>query len=143
MTPRVLQICLSSIFLVLGSWCLFFPGVVIELTFRPEFAVASDQSRFIMGCFGAQAVLTGTIILVARFTPMTFLVFGLFGSIPFFVFNAWFLFVDPVLNEWMLLDFAGNLGILMTGLGMAHEQGCVKISRELAKARCRSRERDR
>ena len=116
MTPRVLQICLASIFLVLGSWCLFFPGTVIELTFRPEFAVASEQARFIMGCFGAQAVLTGTIILAARFTATTFLVFGLFGSIPFFIFNVWFLFVDPILNEWMLLDFAGNLGILVTGL---------------------------
>jgi hypothetical protein len=69
-----------------------------------------------MGCFGAQAVLTGTIIWTARFTPTTFLVFGLVGSIPFFVFNFWFLFIEPVLNRWMLLDFAGNLGILVIGL---------------------------
>ncbi|MAQ86351.1 MAG: hypothetical protein CMH12_24660 [Maritimibacter sp.] len=116
MNTRILQICLSLIFVFLGSWCLFFPGMVIEVTFRPELAVASEQARFIMGCFGAQAVLTGTIIWTARFTPTTFLVFGLVGSIPFFVFNFWFLFIEPVLNQWMLLDFAGNLGILMIGL---------------------------
>lgn len=115
MTARTLQICLSLIFILLGSWCLFFPGMVIEVTFRPEFSAASDQARFIMGCFGAQAVLTGTIIWTARFTPTTFLVFGLAGSIPFFVFNFWFLFVEPVLNQWMLLDFAGNIGILVIG----------------------------
>lgn len=116
MTARNLQICLSLIFLLLGSWCLFFPSMVIEVTFRPELALASEQARFIMGCFGAQAVLTGTIILTARFTSTTFLVFGLAGSIPFFVFNFWFLFIEPVLNQWMLLDFAGNLGILAIGL---------------------------
>ena len=116
MTARKLQICLSLIFLLLGSWCLFFPGMVIDVTFRPELAVASEQARFIMGCFGAQAVLTGTIILTARFRPTTFLVFGLVGSIPFFVFNFWFLYIEPILNQWMLLDFAGNVGILMIGL---------------------------
>lgn len=68
MTARILQICLSLIFLLLGSWCLFFPGMVIELTFRPELAVATEQARFTMGCFGAQAVLTGTIIWTARFS---------------------------------------------------------------------------
>ncbi len=69
-----------------------------------------------MGCFGAQAVLNGTILLTARFTSSTFLVFGLVGSVPFFAFNVWFTLVEPVLNEWMLLDIAGKLGILATGL---------------------------
>jgi hypothetical protein len=59
--------------------------MVIEATFRPELAVATERARFIMDCFGAQAVLTGTIIWTARFTPTTFLVFGLGGSIPLFV----------------------------------------------------------
>ena len=116
MTSRTLQICLSLNFILLGSWCLFFPGMVIEMTFRPESIPASDQARFIMGCFGAQAVLTGTIIWTARFTPTTFLVFGLAGSIPFFVFNFLFLFIEPVLNQWMLLDFAGNIGIFVIGI---------------------------
>ncbi len=116
MTASRLQFILASIFLLLGGWCLLAPAMVIRLTFLPEFADATDQARFIMGCFGAQAVLTGTLMLTARFTPMTFLVFGLAGSIPFFAFNVWFVFVEPVLNQWMLLDFAGNLGILITGI---------------------------
>ncbi len=116
MTAQRLQFLLALIFLVLGGWCLIFPAMVISLTFLPEFATATDQARFIMGCFGAQAVLTGTLMLTARFTPMTFLVFGLAGSIPFFAFNYWFVFVEPVLNQWMLLDFVGNLGILVTGI---------------------------
>lgn len=116
MTARKLQPCLSLVFLLLGSWCLFFPSIVVETTFRLELAFASEQARLIMGCFGAQAVLTGAIILTARFSSMTFLVFGLAGSIPFFVFNFWFLFIEPVLNQWMLLDFAGNLGILVIGI---------------------------
>lgn len=116
MTSRSLQFVLSAIFLLLGGWCLLFPGMVVEITFRPDLATASEQARFLMGCFGAQAVLCGTILATARFTPMTFLVFGLVGSVPFFVFNVWFWLVEPVLNSWMLLDLAGNIGILFTGL---------------------------
>lgn len=116
MTARHLQIALSLIFLLLGAWCLLAPGTVVRFTFRPELATATEQARFLMGCFGAQAVLNGTILATARFTATTFLVFGLVGSIPFFGFNAWFYFVEPVLNEWMLLDFAGNIGILTAGL---------------------------
>ncbi|MFO6464217.1 hypothetical protein ACK8OR_07490 [Jannaschia sp. KMU-145] len=116
MTADRLQFALAAIFLLLGGWCLMAPAMVIRLTFRPDLADATDQARFLMGCFGAQAVLTGMLILIARFTPTTFLVFGLVGSIPFFVFDYWFVFVEPVLNEWMLLDLAGNLGILIAGI---------------------------
>lgn len=116
MTSRTLQICLAAIFLFLGAWCLLAPGMVVRLTFRPELATATEQARFLMGCFGAQAVLCGTIIATSRFTPTTFLVFGLVGSVPFFAFNIWFWLIEPVLNTWMLLDLAGNIGILATGL---------------------------
>lgn len=116
MTPQRLQICLSFIFLLLGGWCLLAPGIVIRMTFLEEFSVATVQARFLMGYFGVQAVLTGTLIMTVPFNPGTFLVFGLAGPIPFFVFNYWFVFVQPVLNQWMLRDFAGNLGILITGV---------------------------
>ena len=116
MTSRTLQFCLAAIFLLLGTWCLLFPGMVVGIAFRPELATVTEQARFLMGCFGAQAVLCGTILATARFTPMTFLVFGLVGSIPFFVFNIWFWLIEPVLNSWMLLDLAGNVGILVTGI---------------------------
>ena len=116
MTAFRLQCLLSLIFLLLGAWCLLFPGTVVRFTFQPEFSDATRQARFLMGCFGAQAVLTGTVLLTARFTPITFLIFGLVGSVPFFAFNLWFTLAEPVLNAWMLLDFAGNVGILVTGV---------------------------
>ncbi len=55
------------------------------------------------------------IIAKASFTPLNFLVFGLVGSVPFFVFNVWFRLVEPVL-KWMLLDLAGNVSILLIGI---------------------------
>ncbi len=116
MTSRLLQTCLASVFLLLGGWCLLLPGMVEALTLRPEFVTGSSAMKLVFACFGAQAVLTGTILLTARFSPLTFLIFGLVGSVPFFVFNAWFYFVTPILNGWMALDFIGNLVILGTGV---------------------------
>ncbi|MGR3373355.1 hypothetical protein [Pseudooceanicola nanhaiensis] len=131
MTARKLQTGLALIFLILGAWCLIAPAMVVRFTFQPEFNEATRQARFLMGCFGAQAVLNGTILLTARFTPTTFLVFGLVGSVPFFAFNIWFWLVEPVLNAWMLLDLAGNVGILACGLwGWAlarHEDGEITV----------------
>ena len=132
MTAGSLQRVLSLIFLLLGTWCLVAPGMVVEVTFRPELSAASDQARFLMGCFGAQAVLNGTILATATFTPRTFLVFGIVGSIPFFGFNAWFYFVKPVLNEWMLLDFGGNIGILLAKRDFRHAPGVVFSHRRKA-----------
>ncbi len=111
---------LAAIFLLLGSWCLLLPGMVIQLVFVPGMNEATLRARFIMGCFGAQAVLTGIILATARFTPTTVLVFGVMGWLPFFVFNVWFTVVEPVLNAWMWLDVLGNAGILACGLFGRH-----------------------
>ncbi|MEZ5558009.1 MAG: hypothetical protein R3E86_05605 [Pseudomonadales bacterium] len=115
-TARSLQIALGSIFLVLGGWTLLLPGVVEQLVLSPEYYAGTRTSALLIGCFGAQAVLCGTVIVASRFTPRTFLVFGLVGSIPFFGFNYYFVFVEPVFNRWMLIDFIGNLGILACGV---------------------------
>lgn len=111
-----IQTALALIFILLGSWCLFFPLTVEALVFRPEYYVGNSTSSILMGCFGAQAVLAGTIIWTSVFKARTFLVFGLIGSIPFFVFNYYFYFVAEVFSQWMLLDFVGNLGILFCGI---------------------------
>lgn len=106
------QRILAVIFLGLGSWCLLMPGMVESLSLRPEYQMNTLGSALFMGCFGAQAVLCGVLILTARFTTRTFLVFGLVASTPFFGFNYYFYFVRPVFTHWMLLDFVGNIGIL-------------------------------
>lgn len=112
LTPRRAQTLLASVFLVLGGWCLITPHTVESLVLRPDYQHLSVSSAVLFGCFGAQAVLCGIVILFSRFTPRTFLVFGLFASVPFFLFNAYFYFVVEMFTDWMLLDFIGNLLIL-------------------------------
>jgi hypothetical protein len=116
MRPATLQRLLASIFLVLGTWCMLLPRVVETLVIRPEHQVLTATSAVFIACFGAQAVLCGTVIWVSRFTAKTFLAFGLLGSIPFFAFNVYFYFIEPIFTRWMLLDFIGNLAILACGL---------------------------
>ncbi len=116
MRSQTLQRFLASVFLVLGTWCMLLPRMVEQLTIRPEHQVLTATSAVFIACFGAQAVLCGAIIWFAKFTPKTFLAFGLLGSIPFFAFNWYFYFVQPIFTKWMLLDFAGNVAILACGL---------------------------
>ena len=116
MRSQTLQRILASIFLVLGAWCMFLPRMVEQLTIRPEHQALTPASSVVIACVGAQAVLCGAIIWFSKFTPKTFLAFGLLGSIPFFAFNWYFYFVQPIFTKWMLLDFAGNVLILACGL---------------------------
>ena len=111
MTPRVAQRLIAVPFLGLGAWCLLFPGMVERLAVRPEYLDASTTSAVLIGCFGAQAMLSGLFAWFSRFTRTTFLVYGL-ALLPFFAFNYWFVFVVPVFSEWMLLDFGANVAML-------------------------------
>lgn len=124
---RLIQRLLAAPFLVLGGWCLLAPGQVERLSLRPGFIADTPASHLLLGCFGAQAVLCGLLVLLSRFTRRTFLVFGLAASIPFFGFNAWFYFVEPMFTPLMLLDVAGNLAIL--GLCLA---GAARLRGEAA-----------
>lgn len=112
MTPLLAQRLIAIPFLVLGAWCLFFPDMVAKLGFRPEHYTQSTATSLMIGCFGAQAMLSGLFAAFSRFTRTTFLVYGI-ALLPFFWFNYWFVFVVPVLNEWMLLDFAANVAMLI------------------------------
>jgi hypothetical protein len=93
-----------------------FPGQVESLALNPDYVIGTQTSRVLFACFGAQAVLCGTVIVFSRFTARTFLVFGLIGSLPFFLFDFYYLFVVPIFSSWMILDVFGNLGILVLGL---------------------------
>lgn len=50
----------------------------------------------------------GLFAALSRFTRWTFLGFGL-AVLPFFVFDWWFYAVEPIFNELILLDAAGNV----------------------------------
>lgn len=116
MTSKSIQYFLALIFLGLGGWCLITPQMVEALVFRPAYQDMTATSAVLMGCFGAQAVLAGTVIATSEFKPRTFLIFGVVGSMPFFVFNFYFYYVAEMFTAWMLLDFAGNIGILTCGI---------------------------
>jgi hypothetical protein len=111
-----IQRLLALIFIGLGGWCLLFPAVVEAIVLLPAYYVGNSTSELFVACFGAQAILVGTVILTSRFLPSTFLIFGLIGSVPFFGFNYYFYFVRGMFTHWMLLDFVGNIGILTFGL---------------------------
>ena len=116
MRAKHIQYVLAGIFLGLGGWCLVAPDMVETLVLTPDYRDASATSRLLFQCFGAQAVLAGVLLLVSTLSPRGFLIFGLAGSLPFFVFNYYFLYVVPMFTNWMALDFAGNIGILICGL---------------------------
>ena len=111
MTPLTAQRLIAVPFLVLGAWCLLFPQMVERLGFTPEYYHGTTTTALMMGCFGAQAVLSGLFAAFSRFTRTTFLVYGL-ALLPFFWFNYWFVFVVPIFNEWMALDFVSNAVML-------------------------------
>ena len=66
---------------------------------------------FMMACFGAQALLAGLFAAFARFTATTFLVYGI-ALMPFFGFNYYFTFHDPVFTKMGLIDALGNIVML-------------------------------
>lgn len=115
-TAKALKTVLALVFLGLGGWCILAPGMVETLALREDYRHLSATSALLLQCFGAQAVLVGSLALVSRFTATTFLVFGLLASVPFFVFNAWFVWVSQMFTAWMLVDFAGNVSFFLIGI---------------------------
>lgn len=118
MTSLFIQRVLAGVFFGLGGWVLLFPDNVERLVLTPEHYMGTPASNVIMACFGAQAVLGGLVMWFSRFQPITFLVFGIAGSLPFFIFNYYFVFIVEMFTGWMILDFFGNVaifGLCMTG----------------------------
>lgn len=108
---RRIQLAIAVVFLGLGGWCLVYPSSVIALTVRPEYRVDHLLVRVVMGAFGAQAMLVGILAAFATFSRRTFLAFGL-AVLPFFGFDVWFYFVEPLFNGLILLDVVGNLALV-------------------------------
>jgi len=107
MTPKRIQSGIASVFFILGGWALLAPQSVIDLCFLPEYRTGTAILPFAIACFGAQAMISGLFAAFSRFTRATFLAYGI-ALIPFFAFNAWFTFIDPVFTWVGLLDALGN-----------------------------------
>ncbi len=112
MSARTAQFLIAAVFLLLGGWCLFAPSNVIELAFTQAYRDTDFINRFTIACFGAQAVLFGLMTLVTRWSAVSFAVFAVL-LLPFFGFNYWFHYEVPVLTSIGMLDFAGNVTMLV------------------------------
>jgi hypothetical protein len=111
MRVRTIQWAIASVFFVLGGWALLAPQSVIDLTFLPQYRTGTEILPFAIACFGAQAMISGLFAAFSRFTRTTFLAYGI-ALLPFFAFNGWFTFVDPVFTKLGLLDALGNVIML-------------------------------
>lgn len=128
MPARYAQFGIVTVFLILGGWALFMPGNVIDLAFTPDYSTNTFVTRFMVACFGAQAVLFGIMALVLRWSSRAFLVFAVL-LLPFFWFNWYFHYEVPVLSSIGMLDFAGNvtmLALALIGWRAARRDGPVK-----------------
>ncbi|UAB79531.1 hypothetical protein INR77_07710 [Erythrobacter sp. SCSIO 43205] len=108
MTARMCQYIIALVFLGLGGWALIFPSNVIEIGLTPDYSEDTFIMRFVMACFGAQAVMFGIMALIVTWSSRAFAVFAAV-LIPFFVFNYYFHYELPVLTSLGMLDFAGNV----------------------------------
>ena len=77
------------------------------MTIRPDYRPDDAIAPLRIGCFGAQAYIVGLFAAFSIFTRVTFLAYGI-GVLPFFGFNIYFYFFEPVFNELILLDAAGK-----------------------------------
>jgi hypothetical protein len=112
MSARTAQFLIAAVFLALGGWALLAPASVIALAITPAYQDSAFLSRFAISCFGAQAVLFGLMALVTRWNARSFAVFAA-ALLPFFAFNYWFHYEVPVLTSIGMLDFAGNVTMLV------------------------------
>lgn len=108
---RLIQFGIAAVFLMLGAWCLIAPQNVIDLSVREAHRDQGTLLSVSVAAFGAQAMLAGLLAGAARFTRTTFLCLGL-SIIPFFMFDWWFYAIEPLFNEFILLDAAGNLAFI-------------------------------
>ena len=115
MSARTAQFLIAAVFLILGGWALFAPASVIELAFTQPYRDTSFINRFTIACFGSQAVLFGVMALVTRWSARSFAAFAVL-LLPFFGFNYWFHYEVPVLTSIGMLDFAGNVTMLVLAI---------------------------
>ncbi|MBV7410247.1 hypothetical protein [Maritimibacter sp. DP1N21-5] len=111
MTARFWQFLIAVPFVTLGGWALVWPSSVQWVAFRPEVQMDARILNVALGAFGAQALLCALFILTSRFTRWSFLAYAI-ALLPFFAFNYWFLYVEPLFSAGMIIDFAANLAML-------------------------------
>lgn len=115
MKAQTIQRLIALPYLLLGGWCLVAPMTIERMMINPDWQHMSQTTALMIGCFGAQAVLGGLFLWFSRLSRTGFLVYAI-ALLPFFVFNYWFVFVVPLFNQWMALDFISNAVMLALSL---------------------------
>lgn len=124
-SARTWQILIAVPFLTLGAWALISPSTVQLVALRPDARMDERILNVTLGAFGAQALLCSMFILTSRFTRWSFLAYGI-ALLPFFAFNYWFLYVEPLFSAGMVIDFVANvfmLGFCVMGWRAAKAEG--------------------
>ncbi|MEJ0059777.1 MAG: hypothetical protein WDM79_09475 [Terricaulis sp.] len=117
MSARTIQFIIAGVFFLLGGWCVIAPESVLDLTVRPAYRSDDLIVPLLIACFGAQALIAGLFAAFATFTRRTFFAYGV-AVLPFFWFDYHFFVVEPVFNEFLLLDAVGNvIFVVMCVLG--------------------------
>lgn len=88
------------------------PSSVLELAITPAWRSEAPIIPVVVGAFGAQTVIAGLFAALSRFSPTTFLAYGV-ALLSFFVFDCWFFFVEPMLTWIGLLDALDNAVMLV------------------------------
>lgn len=122
MTALACQRSIAAIFLGLGGWCLVFPGHMIDTVFLPEFRDHGRMTHVLVQGFGAQAMLSGVFASFGRWGPRAFAIYSVL-LLPFFLFNYWSVWINPIFNNFGLIDLAGNaIMAALCGLGWKRSQ---------------------
>lgn len=116
MQARHYQYAIAAVFFILGGWCLIAPAHMLDTVLLPQYRAAPDAgydrlTLLLAACFGAQACLAGLFASFAKWTPVTFAVYG-FALLPFFVFNWWTTHYAPIFGSLGLIDLVGNAAML-------------------------------
>ncbi|MEO9601148.1 hypothetical protein [Parasphingorhabdus sp.] len=112
MTPKRIQYFIALVFFLAGGWAAFFPQHVIDTVFVPEYRQNGGLLPYLICCFGIQELLLAVFAAFSRFSSVTFLVYGV-ALLPFFAFNFYFIFYDPVFSNIGTLIAVSNAIMLM------------------------------
>jgi hypothetical protein len=110
--PQGPQRIMGAAFLVMGGACVVLPRFVIRHGFtdaakRPD-AETNPLVRVLMQCFGAQAMLAGTMLCVSKLDRRGYAIWGA-AMVPFVVFDYVFWQRGMLTDLGALGDLAGNI----------------------------------
>ena len=113
MAARHYQYIIAAVFYILGGWCLFAPVHMLDTVLLPQYQQSYSRLTLLLASgFGAQAWLSGLFATFAKWTPKTFIAYGI-ALLPFFVFNWWTAHYRPIFGSLGLIDFVCNIAMLI------------------------------